>query len=297
MAYRTCFLMLLCFIFLASEPRPALSSSTCVAPEDAHLGVCGSRQSGAFFKRGCGIRGGFGWRNLRTNQCDIDASNFESACGLPLDPAKCRRECRPDLPTCMPKQTEFVQPIQPLDVVLQPNVESCSRTIKLMGTDRKRRRAEFDVVLLNEGFSWVFGDVRNVERDRQSCDGQSIEQLLAQQLGAATDVIAVGAASAEGNAALENKRAYQRAETAMAWAKRAFAGNHFDGWIFQLGQFRHRCVNCDPELSAVQRPVVLIGVTAKDTGVVLQEALRSAFRYGEVLDLSDYRLSQLIPVE
>jgi hypothetical protein len=294
MAYRTFFIMLISLVILALGRQPALASSTCVAPEDAHLGVCGSRQSGAFFKRGCGVRGGFGWRNLRTNQCDIDASNFESTCGSPFDPAKCRRECRPDLPTCVSSQAEIVQSIP---LLLRPKAEPCSRTIKLTGTDRNRRRAEFDVVLLNEGFSWVFGDARNAERDRQSCDGQSIEQLLVQQLGDATDVIAVGTASAEGNAALENKRAYQRAETAIAWAKRAFAGKQFDGWIFQLGQFRHRCVSCDPELTAVQRPVVFIGVTSKASGVDLREALLTAFKYGEVIDLADYRLTKLIPVE
>jgi len=89
------------------------------------------------------------------------------------------------------------------------------------------------------------------------------------------DIICVGAASYEGTEEEENNRAKQRSEQLLVWVKESVP-TMANLYTLNLGQY-NTCHNCNSPLdSAYQRRIILIGVTKKDEGVNLEEALKSA---------------------
>jgi hypothetical protein len=246
--------LLCCFVgFVAT---PALAEATCISAEEAQLGICGSRQSGKYFKRGCGIRGGFGWRELRTDRCDtIDASSIESICGSPIDSARCRKECRADLPICPTKQAS--------------SAPECSSSLTIEGRDGQRRNAKFSLVSMCESLVWPY-------KETQMLLSEGVRSILREQISNFQTLIAVGTASCEGPRKAEEDRALDRAHKVSDWAINE-SGAAKDGWVLNFGQFKSAdCASENKVATAWQRPFILIGVKEAVQGIDLREALRNA---------------------
>lgn len=168
----------------------------------------------------------------------------------------------------------------------QPVVEERARTtanstmIEIVGYDKAGRRGVFEVVVLNKDFMWVRASADALEHQGKKIPAAEVAEMVLDQdarvsLAEARDIIAVGTASQEGQAAAEHERARQRAERTAA-----IAGGPAPDWvpiyILNLGQYRDPCAACETTGTSWQRPFIFISVKALQDGAVLGEALADA---------------------
>ncbi len=83
------------------------------------------------------------------------------------------------------------------------------------GQDKAGRRGTFDVVVARKQFLWVRGSAEDLEKDGRKITGEELtrdvlDQEVRDGLASAREIIAVGTASQEGDAAAEKARAGQR---------------------------------------------------------------------------------------
>lgn len=148
------------------------------------------------------------------------------------------------------------------------------------GRDSKGRLAEFDVIVLARDFHWVKGRSDQMERGGQTIDGATFQNTLTEKelgvrLSHATDLIAVGLASAEGERQQEETRATERAghiAKALAGATRGSKTI----WTLNLGQYTGKATDLGSDGSDWQRPILIIGLRSAAADVDLGEALASA---------------------
>lgn len=169
---------------------------------------------------------------------------------------------------------------------LKPIVRESARTtenstmIEIVGYDKAGRRGVFEVVVLNKEFMWVRASADELERQGQRIPAAAVEDIVLDQdarvsLAQAREIIAVGTASQEGQAAVEHERARKRAERTAA-----IAGGPAPDWIpvysLNLGQYREPCAACETTGTSWQRPFIFISVKDVQDGTVLSEALANA---------------------
>lgn len=155
-----------------------------------------------------------------------------------------------------------------------------STVFAIEGRDKAGRRGAFDVVVLNKSFLWVRGSAEELEKDGKTIPAPELaaavlDDEVKSALGDAKEVIAVGTASQEGDAAEEVARAERRAKAAAGLVGGAVAAS-VPVWTLNLGQYREPCANCETGGTSWQRPFIVIAVKELEPGTNVGEALADA---------------------
>ena len=155
-----------------------------------------------------------------------------------------------------------------------------STVFAIEGKDKAGRRGAFDVVVLNKSFLWVRGSAEDLEKDgvtipRAELAAAVLDDEVKGALTDAKEVITVGTASQEGDAAEEVARAERRAKQAATLISGAVAAAT-PIWTLNLGQYRDPCTNCETGGTSWQRPFIVIAVKETDPGTNVGEALTDA---------------------
>jgi photosynthetic reaction center cytochrome c subunit len=187
----------------------------------------------------------------------------------------------PDYPD-LGRITEGAQQVTLTPAVIpapKERVESAS-LFRIEGKDSSGKKAAFDYIILTDDYTWVRGSAQQVSaRGTTVPDADVAKRVIAPQLLSnlerATDLIAVGVASHEGEKVQEETRADQRAMTIAGWIKQMI-NTSAPLWKLNLGQYDKGCSGQQDADSSFQRPLMLAGVRAKDEGANLQEALADA---------------------
>lgn len=175
-----------------------------------------------------------------------------------------------------------------------------STVFTIEGKDKAGRRGSFDVVVLNKSFLWVRGSAEDLEKDgtvipRDQLAAAVLDDEVKNALSDAKEVITVGTASQEGNAADEVARAERRAKQAASLVAGGLAAGT-PIWTLNLGQYRDPCADCETGGTSWQRPFIVIAVKETDPGTDVGEALADAMSGKENLpspkSYSDFALSR-----
>jgi hypothetical protein len=173
-------------------------------------------------------------------------------------------------------------PVETAAIAPEPEVRQTrnSTVFAIEGKDKAGRRGAFDVVVLNKSFLWVRGSAEDLEKDgtmipRAELAAAVLDDEVRGALSDAKEVITVGTASQEGNAAEEVARAERRAKQAATLVSGAVAAAT-PIWTLNLGQYRDPCTNCETGGTSWQRPFIVIAVKETDPGTNVGEALTDA---------------------
>ena len=148
------------------------------------------------------------------------------------------------------------------------------------GKDSQGQPATFDFIMLTNEFTWVKGSTTQViSGDKVIPETEAADRVLTQQvrdsLSSASDLIAVGLASSEGERTQEEARALDRAKTVSHWMSKV-SKPEMALWTLTLGQYDKACKEQEDTDSSFERPVIFAGVRSKADGANLQEALADA---------------------
>jgi hypothetical protein len=158
---------------------------------------------------------------------------------------------------------------------------------EIEGRDKAGRRGTFDVVVAKKQFLWVRGSAEELEKDGRVISGAEVasdvlDQDVRDGLASASEIVAVGAASQEGNAAEEKARAARRAaRTAELISGVIDASTPIS--TLNLGQYNGKHPAQDAGGTNWQRPFMVIAVKELEQGAVLGEALADAMAGKEKL--------------
>jgi hypothetical protein len=182
-----------------------------------------------------------------------------------------------------------IEPMRIETAAVQPEVRQTknSTVFAIEGKDKADRKATFDVVVLNKSFLWVRGSAEDLEKDgqmipRDQVASAVIDDEVRSALSDAKEVITVGTASQEGNAADEVARAERRAKQAAVLVSSAVAAD-IPIFTLNLGQYRDPCTNCETGGTSWQRPFIIIAVKSSDPDTNIAEALADAMSGKEKL--------------
>ncbi|MFA5898576.1 MAG: hypothetical protein WC829_05625 [Hyphomicrobium sp.] len=179
-----------------------------------------------------------------------------------------------------------IEPMKVETAAIKPNVEPevrqtrTSTVFAIEGKDKAGRRAAFDVVVLHKSFMWVRGSAEDLEKDgtvipRSEITAAVLDDEVRSALSDAKEVITVGTASQEGNAADEVARAERRAKQAATLISGAVAAD-VAIYTLNLGQYREPCANCETGGTSWQRPFIVIAVKKAEPETNIGEALTDA---------------------
>ncbi len=151
---------------------------------------------------------------------------------------------------------------------------------RIDGKDKLGRAAAFDFIILTDGYTWVKGSTSEVvSGDRVIPEAEVADHVLSPKvrnsLGSASDLIAVGLASQEGQRTQEEARAAARSQTVAGWIRQV-VNPEIALWTLTLGQYDKACKHQEDADSSFERPVLFVGVRSKAEGANLQEALANA---------------------
>lgn len=167
------------------------------------------------------------------------------------------------------------------------------------GTDSQGKTAEFNVAILSIEYKWKFGSSYQIEHNDKVINVEELKSYLEEQgiyriMENPTEIISVGTASCEGNPAVEERRAFERAKQIQLLTKSLFGKvASVKGYrLLNLGQFIGEDCQNDRSATSYQRSLIIIGVKQKSEGVILDEALRSRLVNKPFADFSldDYSL-------
>lgn len=169
---------------------------------------------------------------------------------------------------------------EPPAVVAPQRLGDNSVFFRIEGKDASGRRGTFDVVVLNRDILWARGSSDELEKDGKRLAGDAAKAVVLTTdvrsgLTSAKQVIAVGTASQEGDAAEETSRAERRAKTGAGIVANAVAPQT-PVWALNLGQYRDPCKTCESSGTSWQRPFIIIVVRSLEPDATLEEALRDA---------------------
>jgi hypothetical protein len=165
------------------------------------------------------------------------------------------------------------------------------------GKDKEGKVAFFRVLILPGDFRWAFASQSVItDADGKPMDlshtlkGDDMRNLL----GSASHIIAVGAASIEGDLENEEARAEARARQLASWV-RPRTPRSARVYTLNLGRYLGSCQGCSQQQTSAQRRVVVITVSASHPGVDISTALRNALLGTSEfpLKLSDYSSFEL----
>lgn len=150
----------------------------------------------------------------------------------------------------------------------------------IKGRDEAGRLGAFDLVVLDKRFNWVRGSTTEIVKDGQvlpvaDVGGTVLSAEVRQSLARATEVIAVGTASREGDLTAETHRAGLRARQTAEWVAAAVPPR-VPVYTLNLGQYRDECTACETDDTSWQRPFVVVAVRDKEHGTDIAQALAAA---------------------
>ncbi|MDX2265070.1 MAG: hypothetical protein NW215_08875 [Hyphomicrobiales bacterium] len=171
-------------------------------------------------------------------------------------------------------------PPQPEKVAVVTERKGDTVVFPIEGVDAAGRKAAFDVLILTKDYNWVKGSTTEVVKGAETLtDADLIARIFIREvrdvLTKASDVIAVGAASQEGQSEAEIARAEARARASAGWLKEVVAPET-PVWMLNLGQYQGCPGAVEQTDTSFQRPLMLIGVHSKDADANLSEALANA---------------------
>ena len=102
-----------------------------------------------------------------------------------------------------------------------------------------------------------------------------LTQIVRDSLASASDLVAVGLASQEGERTQEEARALERAKTVAGWITQV-SKPETALWTLTLGQYDRSCKHQEDAGTSFERPVIFASVRSKEEGANLQEALADA---------------------
>jgi hypothetical protein len=151
---------------------------------------------------------------------------------------------------------------------------------RIDGKDKQGRAAAFDFILLSNEYTWVIGSTTAIVSGGAAVpEAEAADRVLTQQvrdsLSSASDLIAIGLASSEGERETEEARALDRAKTVAGWIAKA-AKPETALWSLTLGQYNKGCKQQEDADTSFERPVMFAGVREKAEGADLGEALADA---------------------
>lgn len=168
-----------------------------------------------------------------------------------------------------------------------------------IGTDSQGRTAEFEIAVLSREYEWQLGSTYQIESGGEIIKVGDLKPRLEQEgiqnrLHNPTDIISVGTASCEGSLQTEEIRAFERAKNIQLLAKNVFSDlpSVKDYHLLNLGKFKNCANNSNPSLTSYQRSFIIVGVSKKTPGVILDEALYNRLKtkpFGD-FKLEDYSL-------
>jgi hypothetical protein len=158
---------------------------------------------------------------------------------------------------------------------------------EIEGRDKAGRRGTFDVVVAKKQFLWVRGSAEELEKDGKVIPGAELtndvlDQEVRDGLANAREIIAVGTASQEGDAAQEKARAGRRAARTAELISGVIDGATPVSTL-NLGQYSGSRPAQDAGGTNWQRPFMVIAVKDLEDGAVLGEALADAMTGKEKL--------------
>ena len=179
---------------------------------------------------------------------------------------------------------QAAQPAQPVQTA-QPRhaarekIES-AYFFRVDGKDTQGRAASFDFIVLTGDYTWALGSTSEViSKGERVPEAEVAERVLSPKirelLASASDLIAVGVASQEGDREDEEARAVARSQTIAGWLTKV-SNPATALWSLTLGQYSKACKHQQDEDTSFERPIVLSGVRAKADGANLREALADA---------------------
>ena len=189
----------------------------------------------------------------------------------------------PALAVAAPAASPVVEPA-PVEAPVRKHAEKQkvenAYFFRIDGKDGQGQPATFDFIMLTNEFTWAKGSTSQViSGDKVIPEAEAAHRVLSQQvrdsLASASDLIAVGLASQEGERTQEEARALERAKTVSRWMSN-FSKPEMALWTLTLGQYDKACKAQEDLDSSFERPVIFAGVRAKADGVNLQEALADA---------------------
>ncbi len=148
------------------------------------------------------------------------------------------------------------------------------------GKDKQSRPASFDFIILTDDYTWARGSSTEVISKGQAVpESEAADRVLTpvirSSLSSASDLIAVGLSSSEGEKAAEEQRALSRAQTIQSWMRK-LTNPGISLWTMTFGQYNKDCKKQEDADSSFERPLIFVGVRSKAEGVNLQEALADA---------------------
>lgn len=176
-------------------------------------------------------------------------------------------------------------------VVNAERLSPSTQAFVLEGIDEQGRRADFDLIVANKDFTWERGSTDRLTQagqpmPRGDIDKVLLDELVRARLKQAKQLIAVGAASQEGDPTAEVQRAAKRAEKIAEWIV-PHSEKETPIWTLNLGQYKDPCDTCDTAETTWQRPFLLIAVRRAAWGVDLGEALSDALSSASNLPSTD----------
>ena len=181
------------------------------------------------------------------------------------------------------EQPQTVEVQQPQTVQAQ-QWSSNTVVFPVSGKDGSGRTASFEIVVLTKDYNWAHGStaeltfrgnvLKQAELNERVFNAGLRTGLLKSQA-----LIAVGAASQEGNLRTETGRARRRAQTSVKWLNDIIKQRQPPTaiWKLVLGQYQANCAAKEGgNESSWQRPFMIIAVRKNDEGVQLSEALADA---------------------
>ena len=151
---------------------------------------------------------------------------------------------------------------------------------RIDGKDGQGQPATFDFIMLTNEFTWAKGSTSQViSGERVIPEAEVAHRVLTREvrdsLESASDLIAVGLASQEGERTQEEARALERAKTVSRWMAKV-SKPEMALWTLTLGQYDKACKEQEDSDSSFERPIIFAGVRSRADGVNLQEALADA---------------------
>jgi len=155
-----------------------------------------------------------------------------------------------------------------------------STMFEIIGYDKAGRRGVFEVVVLNKDFMWAHASAEELEREGKKIPAAAVAETVLDgevrsSLAEAREIVAVGTASQEGQAATEIARARKRAARTAEIALEP-TPDWVPVWTLSLGQYRDPCEACETTGTSWQRPFIVVAVKDLEPGTVMGEALGDA---------------------
>lgn len=170
------------------------------------------------------------------------------------------------------------------------------------GRDSRGKTAEFSIAILSTEYKWLLNSNFQIQHQDKIVSLDFLKLNLEQNgiqdiMEYPSEIISVGTATCEGNLAVAETRALERAKQINILAKKLFKNtSSVKGYrLLNLGQFQRSQCQLNQDMTQYERSIMIIGVRKKSKGVILDEALRDRLINEPFADfkLDDYSLGSV----